>query len=377
MSAPTAPPTALPSAAPSAETPTVQLRTMLSNRGLAGAAVTVRRARDLSVLANGLKLDDQGIISLPLTNGLNPGTVVVVTATSGSAALSGLFIVPGAGKTLQQADNPPEWLLDLASSVVARKLTSKIADVLRTLPSNGGNDAVDALMRQLSTLVDATRTNALHDASVAAEAAAAVSQPTPGNIDALANRIILATSLQTDFVDAVEACNLQAYENMAAGGPLLVPAAWQVEGVTVPPVQVIVAGTHQLELVYEGKTTTLTVSDAAEALADAQRNSTTSNSAFAGINTPVVTTSSGGGGAPPLPPPPSLSGVVTVAGVARANALLQLDTMDGTLVAKTASDSNGAYAFFNLPDGVYQLIVAVDGAVNSTRIVTIGTPPPP
>ncbi|MNS39445.1 hypothetical protein D3C72_717270 [compost metagenome] len=81
--------------------------------------------------------------------------------------------------------------------------------------------------------------------------------------------------------------------------------------------------------------------------------------------------SSGGGG---VSRPPSLQGTITVGGVARGGAVVQLNKPDGTLVASTVSAASGAYSFYDVPDGSYHLTVAVDGAVQSTRAITIGQP---
>lgn len=81
--------------------------------------------------------------------------------------------------------------------------------------------------------------------------------------------------------------------------------------------------------------------------------------------------SSGGGGGGAATP--SLAGTVTLGGgVLGKRALVQISNKsDGTVIAKTATDTSGRYAFYGIPDGTYILTVAVDGAVQQSREITL------
>jgi hypothetical protein len=86
---------------------------------------------------------------------------------------------------------------------------------------------------------------------------------------------------------------------------------------------------------------------------------------------PGSTGGNGGGGGGTVAPVLKLSGTVTVEGNARDQAMVQLSTMGGIVVAKTATDDTGAYAFYDIPAGTYFLIVAVNGAEPKTQTVVI------
>jgi hypothetical protein len=355
----------------------VRIRAAVSDRALAGATLTVRRADTLAVVAEGLALDAEGAITLPLDERLPAGTAVVVQAGTGTAALSGLFVVSEPAYAVQQATGT-EWLLDLATSAVTRKLASKVADVVRSLPPGSSPDTLSAFMRQIDALASKAREAfqaGIKDVSTADALRLAAEKPTKENIESLANGLIRRAGLQTDFVNVVEACNRQAIANMKAGGPLVQPSRWQVYEVSVPPVLVRASGANEVEIIYGNEKATVTVADAANRVAEATQRVTdaASNADFAELNTNVVVASSSGsaGGSSQ---PPSLQGTISVGDAARGGAVVQLSKLDGTIVATTVSSANGAYAFYGIQDGVYHLTVAVDGAVQTTRQVTIGNP---
>jgi hypothetical protein len=88
-------------------------------------------------------------------------------------------------------------------------------------------------------------------------------------------------------------------------------------------------------------------------------------------NSPPAGGGGGGGGGGSTSPVLKLRGTVRVGGVAKYQAMVQLNTTGGTVVAKTATAVDGTYAFYDIPDGTYILTVAVNGAVQSSKTVTI------
>lgn len=69
-------------------------------------------------------------------------------------------------------------------------------------------------------------------------------------------------------------------------------------------------------------------------------------------------------------PEPSLSGIVTVAGVPRGGALVQVSA-PGQETRQVVSDEGGHYAFYDLPAGTYTVVVRVRDAVVQTLMVEI------
>lgn len=74
-------------------------------------------------------------------------------------------------------------------------------------------------------------------------------------------------------------------------------------------------------------------------------------------------------------PSSTLTGIVTVGGTARALAQVQIHDATGALVAKTASRSDGSYAFHDLTAGTYTVVISVNGAVTKTTSATIAPTP--
>lgn len=66
----------------------------------------------------------------------------------------------------------------------------------------------------------------------------------------------------------------------------------------------------------------------------------------------------------------SVGGIITVAGVPRAGALIELSG-NGQASQQTVSASDGSYNFSGLIPGTYSLVVKVTGAVERTVTVTI------
>lgn len=289
-------------------------------QNFANAAITVLLAKDLSTVATGLTLDAEGRMVLPLSDKLQPGAVVVVQAQAGQATLSGLFTVPAGGFSAKQAG--PDWLLDLATSVATRKLTSKLAEVVRSTPANGTDSGIQAVMAQVQALVQQTRDalqTAFQDARVTAALATAGQDPTSNNVEALANALIRYSTLQSAYVAAVAACNQQTVANLKNGGPLVIPAVWQVAEVQTPTPQVTVTGDDQVQVAYGNATVTLTLPQAAQALqrALASSTATTANGAFANVNTTVVpapSSSGGGGGTGATVAAPTITTIKSAAG---------------------------------------------------------------
>jgi hypothetical protein len=70
-------------------------------------------------------------------------------------------------------------------------------------------------------------------------------------------------------------------------------------------------------------------------------------------------------------PSSTLTGIVTVGGTPKAFAQVQVHDAAGALVAKTASRTDGTYAFHDLAAGTYTVVISVNGAVTKTTSVTI------
>ncbi len=123
--------------------------------------------------------------------------------------------------------------------------------------------------------------------------------------------------------------------NLAAGGPLVMPAFWQIADVQVTPPQFRVIGDGLVQVEYGEQKATVLVANAAAGLAAAEQVSTatTTNAEFAGVNTTFIAlprTSGGGGGR-------------------AAPTMLSLTPTTGTTagfsaVTLTGSDFNGATA---------------------------------
>jgi hypothetical protein len=232
--------------------PTVSILTSLQGQPLAGATVRVSLAKDLSVVADGLTTDTQGRVTLPLSNSLPPGTLVVVQATTASTALSGLFLVPQPGfvnKQVSPGNAPGQWLLDLATSVATRKLTSKLAEVIRSNPTGAKPADLQALVNQVQQLVQDTRaafTAGFQDDRVNKTLSTVVTAPSLDNVESLANALVRYSQLQGGFKAAVDQCNGQVVTNLGAGGPLVVPALWQIAEVSVQPPLLVVTGEAQI-----------------------------------------------------------------------------------------------------------------------------------
>jgi hypothetical protein len=339
----------------------------------AGATLTVRRVSDLAVLADGLAFDPAGRLSLALSPSLAAGTVVVLSARADKATLSGLFVVPG--RSLQQVATEREWVLDLASSVVTRRLTTKLAEVLRSTPPGQAEGAVPAVFERVEALVAKTRAGigaGFKDGGANEAARLASLAPTVTAIEALATRIVVDTPLRAEFVAAVDGCNRQTVEHLRAGGPLVIPTPWRILEVVVLPPTVRASGPSDLEVVYDGQVITLAVPDAPAALATAQQDTSTgaTEAGYAELNTTVITPSTRRRPAEPT----GLRGVVTVGGLPRAGVVVQVRALaDHALIAEAASGADGAYAFPDLPAGTYFVVVAVDGAMPQTQIVTVGS----
>lgn len=294
---PSAAPAAGPSPTPPAPVPipaaSVDIRTSVQGQPLAGAHISVLLANDLSLVADGMTTDDQGQVTLPLSERLAPGTLVLVQANTDQASLSGLFLVPP-----PTTANPPQWLLDLASSTAARKLTSKLAEVARSTPKGATMAALIAHVERLVQDVRTALNGNITDARVAAAARKAETTPNGSSAEALANALIRYSPLRGTFVEAVTACNDQVVTNLVAGGALVAPCLWQVDNVWVTPPQLVVMGASRIQITYGDQTATLTIEQAVAALAAARATSTATdiNQAYARVNTTIVTTPAAGGG---------------------------------------------------------------------------------
>lgn len=272
---------------------------------MAGATVKVLLAKDLTTIVDGRNLDAAGHLSLPLTESLTPGTVVLVQAQKDGAVLSGLFTVPGAAFTAKQTAADAQWALDLATTIVTRKLASKVADVIRSAPPDT-TATLPGIQAQLPHWVQQVRVaiqGTLLDARADQALAAARQHPTVENVESLANNLIRYTPLRSVFVNAVDLCNQQVVTHMANGGPLVVPAVWQVAEVQTETPQLTLVAADQLQISHGATKALVTIANAADRLASARASSTAtpSNDRFARVNTtyvPAAATGGGGGGAP-------------------------------------------------------------------------------
>lgn len=373
---PTSP--SIPAAAPSAAVPsppatpatTVEIRTTVQGQPLAGATIEVRHIGDLSLIATGILTDEQGLATLSTTDGLKPGTVVHVQATSGKTVLSALFQVPPSGFATAQATRDTHWLLDHASSVAARKLTSKLAEVLRSAPAGTPTD-FPSLMNQVATLVAETRqalNSRFTDERVNAALRDASTTPSSDSIEALANALIRFSPLRSAFVGAVDACNGQIVTNLLAGGALVAPSPWQIADIRVTPPQLTVAGDGQIRITYAGRAETITVERAAAALAAANAASTATNTnqTFAQVNTTIVpgpATSGGGSGTSQAVP---YTGNYTITDAASLAAIQTYESINGNLTVGSTG-----LASIDLPR-----LKTISGnlLVNSTDLETLDLP---
>lgn len=236
---------------------------------MAGANVKVLLAKDLTTVVDGRSLDAAGHPSLPLTESLTPGTVVLVQAQKDGAVLSGLFTVPGSAFAAKQTAADAQWALDLATTIVTRKLASKVADVIRSAPpdTTATLPGIQAQLPQWVQQVQVAIQGTLLDARADQALAAARQSPTIENVESLANNLIRYTPLQSVFVGAVDKCNQQVVTHMANGGPLVVPAVWQVAEVQPETPQVTLVAADQLQISYGATKALVTIANAADRLA--------------------------------------------------------------------------------------------------------------
>jgi hypothetical protein len=92
------------------------------------------------------------------------------------------------------------------------------------------------------------------------------------------------------------------------------------------------------------------------------------SSATAGAS--IVGSGGSSGAVVVAPLDPSLMGVVTVGGVQRANAYVEV-LGSGGFSSRTSSNTDGSYVFYNLAPGDYTLVVAVDGAQQSSKVIHV------
>jgi sugar lactone lactonase YvrE len=307
MPAPSASPTTPGQAVPTPPaTRTVDILATVAGQPMAEAAVKVLLAKDLTTVVEGGKLDAAGHLFLPLTETLTPGTVVLVQVQKDGAVLSGLFQVPAPAFTAKQAAAEAQWALNLATTIVTRKMASKVAEVIRSAPPDVAAATLQGIQAQLQQWVQQAQTaiqGTLLDVRADQARAIADQNPTAENVETLANHLIRYSPLRSVFVSAVDTCNRQVVANMSNGGPLVVPAVWQVAEVQPETPQVTLVDADQLQITFGDTKALVTIANAAERLAFARTGSTatTSNDRFAQVNTtyvPAPAVGGGGGGTP-------------------------------------------------------------------------------
>lgn len=252
----------------------VQGTAKINGAGLDGATVTLMAAKDNSPFGQAMT-DAHGAFTIELPHAIPVGTLVVATAKKDGTVLNTVFAAPAAPMTVQQAAPRQvvvqDLLLDLASTIVTKKLMPKFLEVI--VSSSGTSEsqsriaALAAEMNQLVTKTAALLAGQQTDQRVQAALNAVLANPDVRTIEAAANALAEFGGMTSDFHTFVERTQQATIENIREGGAVITPQRWQVGKMTIAPPLIVRTGPDTLTVTYAGKSIAITTTAAAFAAA--------------------------------------------------------------------------------------------------------------
>jgi sugar lactone lactonase YvrE len=311
----TPPTTPLPPDTTGSQALTVRGTAVLNGTPLSSAAVSVFRVADAQTLVNGVVTDGQGGFAAVMPAGMEPGTVLLILAHKGDVTLSQTYVTGASLAT--QAEAMPAIAaprLDLASTIVTKRLLPKVAEAILTMPAGStGRPRLTALLTRMGSVIAAVTaqlTGPVRDERLGAAIVAAGAQPDGAALDALSQAMV-AYGDASPFIDVVEATHQAWLDNLEDGGPPVGPRPWQIGPVRVDLPGLQAKGDTQVLIDHQGRSVLVPsplwrFRDVPPVIAWLERLlGNGASPAIGGGGT------SGGGGAAPVPTPTPLVGIDT------------------------------------------------------------------